>query len=305
MDAILLNQFGSVTELQSARVDRPTLKPKQILVANHAVALDPYDVKFVMGLMGEADRLPLIPGSSVAGEVVAVGAAVTDFQIGDRVAASRHHQTYAEFVPVGQSALAKIPDNLSDATAAASVLGAATGYQMITRDLDIQAGEKILIQGGTGSVGTTAIQVALMRGADVYTTANDRNSAFLEQFGPVHCIDYKTAYEQTLSGFDAVLDSIGGETALKSAKILNPGGRLRNLSNDAQLEDLSHRYQIDAQHSFATGKGDLLQELFTLIAQGTIKIPIAEVLPFSQNNLQQAHHALRQSSPLGKIVLEQ
>ncbi|RRG18472.1 NADP-dependent oxidoreductase [Weissella viridescens] len=304
MLAIKLNQFGGVDELKEVHVDRPTPAAKQVLIENHAVAIDPYDVKFVMGLMGEGDKLPLVPGSSVVGEIVAIGADVTDFKVGDRVAANRHHQTYAEYVPVGQSALAKVPDSISDATAVASVLGAATGYQMVVENLDIQAGEKVLIQGGSGSVGSAAIQAALNRGAEVYATSSPAHFDYLESFGDVHPVDYHTAYEKDLSDFDAVLDTVGGTTTVKSAQVLKAGGRLVNLSSDPQLDELSERYHITAKSAYLFGKGALLNDLFADIAAGRITIKIADTKPFNQANLQADHALMREESPVGKLVLE-
>ncbi|MBM7616894.1 NADPH:quinone reductase-like Zn-dependent oxidoreductase [Weissella uvarum] len=303
MQAIMLKQFGSVDQLEQSEVPTPELKPKQVLVQNHAVALDPYDVKFVAGQMGKADKLPLIPGSSVVGTVVAVGNKVTDFKPGDRVAANRHHQTYAEFVPVGQSALARVPDTLDDATAVAAVLGATTGYQAVTQDLNVQAGEKVFIQGGTGSVGLTAVQAALNRGAKVYASASSAHFAFLKQFGDVHPIDYHDAYELNLHDFDAVLDPFGGQSALKSAQILKVGARLRNLSDDPNLEQLSKQYQIDAQSMYLAGKGPLLADLLQQVVNGKITLPIAKKQAFTLENLRNAHEKLRHASPLGKIIL--
>ncbi|MBX4173161.1 NADP-dependent oxidoreductase [Weissella viridescens] len=304
MLAIKLNQFGGVDALKEATVDRPAPSAKQVLIENHAVAIDPYDVKFVMGLMGEGDKLPLIPGSSIVGEVVAVGADVTDFKVGERVAANRHHQTYAEYVPVGQSALAKVPDTISDATAVASVLGAATGYQMILVDLNVQAGEKVLIQGGSGSVGSVAIQAALNRGAEVYATSSAAHFDYLQSLGDVHPIDYHTDYENDLSNFDAVLDTVGGATTVKSAQVLKTGGRLVNLSSDPQLEELSQRFSIDAKASYLAGKGALLSELLADIAADRITIKIADTKPFNQENLQADHALMRAESPVGKLILE-
>ncbi|MDR3241252.1 MAG: NADP-dependent oxidoreductase [Lactobacillaceae bacterium] len=301
MQAIQIKQFGDVDVFEMAEVATPELSPKQVLIKNHATAIDPYDVKFVMGKMGENDKWPLIPGSSVAGEIIAVGSDVTDFKIGDRVAATRHLLTYAEEVPVGQSAVAKIPAEVNDVTAASAVLGAATGYQVIVNDLDVQAGQKILIQGGAGQVGAMAIQVALNLGATVYATVNPRDFDYLKSLGNVTPIDYHSAYENELKDFDGVLDTVGGKVAIQSAKILKDGGKLRSL---ATMPEQVQGYPIDAEHTYLQGKRLILAALLDDLAQGRVKIRIGQVLPFNLENVKTAHNEAREHSLAGKTVLQ-
>jgi len=301
MQAIQIKQFGDVDVFEMAEVATPELSPKQVLIKNHATAIDPYDVKFVMGKMGENDKWPLIPGSSVAGEIIAVGADVTDFKIGDHVAATRHLLTYAEEVPVGQSAVAKIPDEVNDITAASAVLGAATGYQVIVNDLDVQAGQKILIQGGAGQVGAMAIQVALNLGATVYATANPRDFDYLKSLGNVTPVDYRSDYENELTDFDGVLDTVGGNVSIQSAKILKDGGKLRSL---AAMPDAVQDYPIDAEHTYLQGKRPILAALLDDLAQERVKIRIGQVLPFNLENVKMAHDKAREHSLAGKTVLQ-
>lgn len=304
MKAVQIDAFGSVDQLYGrSDVPVPQLLPKQILVKTKVIAIDPYDVKFVQGFMGEADKLPLIPGSSVAGVVVAIGSDVADFKVGDRVAATRHHKSYAEFVPLGQSMAAKIPDEIDDETAVASVLGALTGYEAVTTAMTVKAGQKVLIQGGAGSVGSTAVQTALYLGAQVYATAKPADFDYLVSLGDVVPVDYTTDYENTLSDFDAVLDTVGGTTTVKSAKILRTGGKLRSLVGVNESEISS--YNIDAAAAVHKGKGAELAALFALIQAQKVKIRIGKVLPFTVENLRAEHQAVRDhKSGSGKVVLK-
>ncbi|MFT8466510.1 MAG: alcohol dehydrogenase catalytic domain-containing protein [Liquorilactobacillus satsumensis] len=96
MFAIQIRDYGAVDVFEEVETPRPKIKPKQVLVKQHAVAIDPYDVKFRQGLMGKDQQPPIVTGSSVAGEVVAVGDKVQAFKVGDRVAASPHLRSYAE-----------------------------------------------------------------------------------------------------------------------------------------------------------------------------------------------------------------
>lgn len=301
MKAIQLENYGPVTGLNEINTDTPKLLKKQLLVKNHAVAIDPYDVKFIAGKMGTSEELPLIPGSSVVGEVVTIGSDVTDFKVGDRIAATRHQKTYAELIPVGQSVATKVPDGIDDVHAVAAVIGAATGYQMIHRDLNVQPGQKVLIQGGAGAVGSVAVQAALNIGAQVYATAKPADFDYLRSFGDVTPVDYHTTYENELSGFDAVLDTIGGSVSVQSAKILKSGGILRGLAglDEAALS----AFDIDAANTFSDGKRPNLEALFADMVAGKIKLRIGQILPFTLTNLRNVHEQARQHSLQGKTVL--
>lgn len=246
--------------------------------------------------MGTDKPTPLIPGSSVSGQVIAVGDEVENFSIGDRVAASTHLRSYAQYVAVSQSLLAKIPDNVSYETAAATVLGAQTGYQMVTVDLDIQPGESVLIHGGAGSVGSAAIQAARLRGAQtIYTTASSTATAYLQAIdSQVQVIDYRTtALTQALpEGVDVILDTIGGDTLQQSLNVLKPQGRLVSLVEDATDQRV--------QHSYLQSNGQRLETLLGLVSVGKISIRIAKVAPFDAENMKQFQTL---KHVLGKLVL--
>ena len=296
MYAVEMINYGDLdvlTDTQTAQ--RPEIKSKQVLV-QHATAIDPYDVKFRQGLMGTDKTTPLIPGSSVSGQVIAVGDEVENFSIGDRVAASTHLKSYAQYVAVSQSLLAKIPDNVSYETAAATVLGAQTGYQMVTVDLDIQPGESVLIHGGAGSVGSAAIQAARLRGAQtIYTTASSTATAYLQAIdSQVQVIDYRTtALTQALpEGVDVILDTIGGDTLKQSLNVLKPQGRLVSLVEDATDQRV--------QHSYLQSNGQRLETLLGLVSVGKISIRIAKVAPFDAENMKQFQTL---KHVLGKLVL--
>ncbi|MCT3058125.1 NADP-dependent oxidoreductase [Leuconostoc citreum] len=297
MYAVEMINYGDLdvlTDTQTAQ--RPEIKSKQVLVQQHATAIDPYDVKFRQGLMGTDKPTPLIPGSSVSGQVIAVGDEVENFSIGDRVAASTHLKSYAQYVAVNQSLLAKIPDNVSYETAAATVLGAQTGYQMVTVDLDIQPSESVLIHGGAGSVGSAAIQAARLRGAQtIYTTASSTATAYLQAIdSQVQVIDYRTtALTQALpEGVDVILDTIGGDTLQQSLNVLKPQGRLVSLVEDATDQRV--------QHSYLQSNGQRLETLLGLVSVGKMSIKIAQVAPFDAENMKQFQTL---KHVLGKLVL--
>lgn len=296
MLAIEMSEFGTPTVLKSSRVDTPKLTPSQVLIQNHAIAIDPYDVKFIAGLMGD-HKMPLIPGSSVVGEIIAIGDKVTDFKVGDRVAASRHLKTYAELVPVHQKNLAKVPDNISDELAAAVVLGAATGYEMITGQLDVQAGQNILITGAAGAVGSVAVQATLLRGANAFAYVRPNQAERVAALGNVTILDNDIVPDVQ---FDGVLNTIPNLNLLEQvAKQLTPGGKL--LSLVPVSDALANNEQV--QNVYASAAGEYLANLLTDMSANKIEIAIADVMPFNQKNLQEAHRIMLEDHPQGKLVL--
>lgn len=300
MKAIQIEKFGDVDEMKMHDVEIPVLGKKQILVQNNMVALDPYDIKYVMGVYGPNDRWPVIPGSSVAGTVIELGADVNDFKLGERVVATRHLKTYAELVPVGQSALAKIPADVSDEIAVAAALGAATGYQMIMEKLAVQAGERVLIHGGAGQVGAMAIQVALLQGAEVVATASPDDFEFVRSLGVQEVLDYHKLSWESLAPFDAILDPIGGKMTEKSVKVLKIHGRLKTLGMIPEtLQDGS-----DVEAVYADIKRPTLERVLALLAEQRVHIRIGDILSFTEQNIRQAHLAGRQHSLRGKTIFK-
>lgn len=289
--------YGGVDVLVATKTAvQPIIKPTQVLVKQHATAIDPYDVKFRQGLMGQEKTVPLISGSSVAGEIVALGEEVTGFTIGDRVAASLHLNSYAEFVALGRKAVAKIPDNVSYAQAAALALGAQTGYQMITEDLNVQADESVLILGGAGSVGLTALQMAKLRGVnEIFTTAVGEGISFLKQFDSnLHVIDARAEQLAKIipEGVDVILDTIGHDTLKQALSVLKPTGRLVSLVGDDS--------DVRVTHGYLKSNGEQLRDLLQLVSEDKIKVIISDSKPFNVENLktfQTLKHVI------GKLVL--
>lgn len=289
--------YGGVDVLVATKTAvQPIIKPTQVLVKQHATAIDPYDVKFRQGLMGQEKTVPLISGSSVAGEIVALGEEVTGFTIGDRVAASPHLNSYAEFVALGRKAVAKIPDNVSYAQAAALALGAQTGYQMITEDLNVQADESVLILGGAGSVGLTALQMAKLRGVnEIFTTAVGEGISFLKQFDSnLHVIDARAEQLAKIipEGVDVILDTIGHDTLKQALSVLKPTGRLVSLVGDDS--------DVRVTHGYLKSNGEQLRDLLQLVSEDKIKVIISDIKPFNVENLktfQTLKHVI------GKLVL--
>jgi NADPH:quinone reductase-like Zn-dependent oxidoreductase len=297
MQAIVMNAYGPSDVLAQAEVATPTLGPDDVLVAQHATAIDPYDVKFRAGQMGKKLTPPLIPGSSVAGVIIGLGEQVTDFELGERVAANRHLRSNAEYVSVPQRLLARIPENVTFTTAAAVALSGQTGYQLVTHDAAIQPDEQVLILGGSGNVGIIAAQLANLRGTHVTTTVSSAHTSAVEDLLPeATVLDYRQVnFAQFTEHFDVIIDTVGGASFVESLQTLRPEGRAITIASDHEDQRVTSVY--------VKTDGQQLQSLLQLIGNGDVHVPIATVAPFNVHQLRALHDRSVQQSDFGKLVL--
>ncbi|MCV3296105.1 MAG: NADP-dependent oxidoreductase [Oenococcus sp.] len=303
MKVIEINQFGNVDVFYEGSKELPPLKAHQLLIKNYATAIDPYDVAYRQGLYGGEDKLPTVLGSSTAGIVLAIGSEVTNFAVGDRIAASPHLRSYAERLTVLEKQAAIIPDNVTFVQAAAVALGYQTGYQAVTEELDFQKGQSILVHGGSGSVGFAAIQKAKEIGASqIYATASSKGKTFLQQYDPaIHVFDYHSEdFTQMTDKVDAIVDPIGGQTQEKSLQLLKAQGKLvttKDLTAKAESAPFDSR-------AFYLNSGQTLADLLTDISAGSIVVKINQSDKFNLENLKKFHTIFQEGHPLGKLVLE-
>jgi NADPH:quinone reductase-like Zn-dependent oxidoreductase len=167
-------------------------------------------------------------GHDVAGVVTQVGAAVTDFKVGDEVYARPRDLrigTFAEYIAIDQNDVAPKPASLTLHEAAALPLVALAAWQILVERAQVKPGQKVLVHAGAGGLGSTVIQLAKHLGAHVATTTTGATEALVRDLGADLVIDYtKHDFSQVLSGYDLVLDSLGGENLMKSLTVLKPGG---------------------------------------------------------------------------------
>lgn len=164
MKAAIIKKYGDIDQFEVTDIDKPVLKKDEVLVQNVATSINPIDYKARQGLLQSMFdwQFPVVLGWDVAGKIVALGDQVTDFKIGDEVFARPdidpvgHNGSYAEYTAVKEDKLALKPGNISFEEAAAVPLAGLTALQML-RQLNLAAGQKILIQGGAGGVGIFAI----------------------------------------------------------------------------------------------------------------------------------------------------
>lgn len=213
-------------------IPQPVPGVNQVVVKIAATAINPLDNMIVNGEFRQLFpyKLPQPLGNEFAGTVTAVGAGTTQFVIGDEVFARpdiNRIGSFAEYIVVDESDLAAKPSNLSMEEAASLPLVLLTAIQAFTEKSTVRPDTKVFIQGGTGGLGSIAIQVAKHLGATVATTVSTANVELAAKLGADIVIDYRTQnYEDHLSDFDVVLDTLGGNETTRAMKVLAPGGTL-------------------------------------------------------------------------------
>ncbi len=228
MRAFAFDQYGQ--PVHEADVPEPTVGERDVLVRVTAAGLNQLDEGIRAGRFKAIlpYQTPLVLGHDLAGTVVDTGPRVRDFKSGDEVYARvRDHRigTFAERIAVDEADLAPAPATIGPVEAASLPLVALTAWQALVDLGEVRPGQKVLIHGGAGGVGTIAIQLAKHLGAEVATTVSGKDADFMRELGADVVVDYRTQdFESELSGYDFVLDSLGGENLARSLRILRPGG---------------------------------------------------------------------------------
>ena len=241
MKAMMLPRFGGGDQFRLEEIERPTPEPGEVLVRIAGTSVNPVDAKARAGALTQmfpAERLPLLLGFDASGHVEEVGTGVTDWRPGEAVygfpgadpgtSMQFSRGTFAEYVCLRTDEIAAAPRSLPLAEAGAVPLAAMTAWHGLMTQGEMQRGQRVLIQGGSGGVGHFAVQLAHRLGATVYATASGRNTEFLRELGADVAIDYNdTDRLQELTGqMDLVFDLAGGKAEETSWAALTPDGML-------------------------------------------------------------------------------
>ncbi|WP_245964504.1 NADP-dependent oxidoreductase [Rufibacter immobilis] len=310
MRAAYYEAFGSADQIKVGELEVPELKEGEVLVRIKAAAVNPVDSAVREGHLKQflPINFPAIPGWDVAGVVEDRGFSARRFAVGDEVYAYARrplvqHGTFAEYIALPESYLARKPQNLSFEETAGIPLVGLTAYQSLFDAGNLQAGQTVLILGASGGIGTLGIQLAKNCGATVIGVASQKNHAFMQELGAHHTIDYngqdvgEAVKAIAPDGVDLIFDAASGETLTQSLKALKPDGKLVSILNQGQDLDKN----LNFQYVFVEPNSAELDILCELAEAGKLKVHVSQTYP-----LDQAAEAMRQIEThhtKGKIVI--
>ena len=305
MKAVVAHEYGAPEVLKFEEVPRPEPKEDEALVRVIASGVNPADPLTLSGKYARefGTRLPLIPGYDIAGIVEKTGPNVTKLKAGDAVYGyPTFGGGWADYVTVKEWEVAAKPKSLNFVEAASVPMGALTAWQALVDVAKLHAGQTILIHGGSGGVGSFAVQIAKARGARVIATASTANQDLLRQLGADVAVDYaKTRFDDVAKDVDVVLDPVGKETLARSYDVVKKGGIVMSLVARPDPVELKKRGIHGAGISAHPDAADLA-EIGQLIDAGKIKPIVTQILPLSEAITAQQQAATHHTR--GKVVLQ-
>lgn len=325
MKAAVFTRYGG-PEVVSVRDQRkPEIGPDQILVRTHATTVNSGDsrirgmrvpagfvpmVRMMFGIFGPRKSRQVL-GSSLAGEIVEVGGAVTGYQVGQRVVASLKQSTgaHAQFVALSaQDALAPVPDGVSLEDAASVIFGGHTALHFLEDLGDIQPGQKILVNGASGSVGAAMVQVAVHHGARVTGVCSTKNMALVRDLGAAEVLDYTASdvLDAGVSGpYDRVVDCVGNLNWQDVRPCLTAQGRFLMVIADfwpSMLAEFSKKTEGQRRLTGTSNPSvDDLKRLLAMLESGAMTPLIDSTFPLS--DIQQAHARVDTERKRGNVVV--
>ncbi len=330
MLAARIHEYGTADVFRLEEVPAPSVGPLDVGIAVQATSVNPVDYKIRAGAQRGVIRLklPFILGMDVSGTVTEVGGQVTQFKVGDQVFASPSHErmgTYAEQVTVRAAEVALKPKSLSHVEAASLPLVALTAYDALVTACQVRAGQRVLIQAGSGGVGSAAVQIAKHLGAEVYATCSARNAELVRSLGADHVIDYTTQdFVEVARGVDAVLESVGGADISRAVRATRRGGHVAMITTG--MPEMTARFgpqlgvlALGLQLAWRIASARLahgvklhvvtrkalaanLTWLAELADQGKLRPLVDEVFPLSR--IADAHRRIETGRVRGKLVVE-
>jgi NADPH:quinone reductase-like Zn-dependent oxidoreductase len=306
MKAVLFAAHGGPEMLRLGEAPDPVAGPGEVVVDVHAASINAADYKVRLGGGGYSNlKLPHILGRDFSGVVSAVGPGVTDFKVSDAVFGVTDQGIegcYAEKLAIKATIIAKKPDRLGHAEAAAMGLTSLTALWAVEDTAKLKAGETILIQGGAGGVAGFGIQLAKHLGATVITTASARNHDYVKSLGADRAIDYNAQdFAKAAGDCDVVFDTVGGEVQVRSYDVLKPGGRLVWIAA-APAGFQPGRKDVQVLRPNVARDRAHLERMLALYDRGAVWPP--EITRYKLADAAEAHRVSEGRHLQGKLVLE-
>lgn len=303
MKAVRVHEYGSADVLTLEEAPRPQPPGTgELLVRVRASSVNPADWKTRAGYFKQwmPLTLPFVLGRDVSGVVEAIGPGVSRFKKGDEVYGVVSG-AYAEYAVAKEAEVAHKPRSIDHTRAAVIPLAALTAWQALFDKARLAAGQRVLIHGAAGGVGSFAVQLAKWSGATVIATASARNQALLRQLGVDEPIDYeKTRFSDVTRNVDVVIDTIGGDTQQRSLSVLRRGGILVSVAAPPSAGEAA-KFGVRAEFLATQPSSSHLTEIAKLVDSGRVKPIVESVLPLSE--VRRAHQMSESGHTRGKIAL--
>ncbi len=310
MKAAQINKYGGseVVEINK-NAPNPTVSQGHLLIEVHAAGVNPVDWNIREGYMRQMVPLkfPATLGGDFSGVVAEGGEGVSGIKKGDEVYGHASiirggSGSFAEFASADVNTTVHKPKNASHVEAAALPLTGVSAWQALVDHIGLSRGEKILIHGGAGGIGSIAIQLAKYLGAYVATTVSAKDIPYVKELGADEAIDYKNqSFEDLVHDYDAVYDTVGGETYAKSFKVLKKGGIIVSMLEQPR-SDFMEQYGVNAIGQFTQVNSERLSKLAELVEKRAIKVHVEKTFPLEQAGEALAY--LQNGHPQGKVVLK-
>jgi NADPH:quinone reductase len=322
MKAIVVREFGEPSVMRVAEIPTPAHGPDQLLVRVRAAGVNPVDTYIRKGVYARRPHLPYTPGSDGAGTVAAMGGQVTGFSTGARVyitgTAAGPFGSYAEYAVCESAQVHRLPENVSYAQGAALGVPYGTAYRALVQRAEARPGETVLVHGGTGGVGTAAIQLARAAGMKVIATAGSRaGMKLLGELGVDHAFEHSDPdYADRIlaatdgRGVDIVLEMLANVNLNRDLSLLARHGRVIVIGNRGTIEidprqAMAREADIRGMLLFNTPAAEMAEMHAAIVAglgNGTLKPVVGREWPLEE--APRAHEAVLAPGAHGKIVLK-
>jgi NADPH:quinone reductase-like Zn-dependent oxidoreductase len=315
MRAAILRKNGPIDSVELGEIDAPTVGPDEILVRVHAAAINPADIKVVTGKGGggfiHAMKFPMTFGYDFSGVVGEVGARVSSRNVGDLVFGhlpyswSTRQGSFAELVAVKPDSVGVKPQNVSHEDAAGAATVGCTALQAMRDKGGLRAGQRVLVNGASGGVGSYAVQIARLLGAEVWGTASAAKAGFVRGLGAAHVVDYReTPLASIGETFDVLLDAAANSSFQRTKHLLNRGGAYVTLLPSPSLLGgmLSSLFSSKRCTSITVKSREAdLDQLGAWLADGGLNASVEKT--FSLSDIAGGLSALQSGSVRGKLAV--
>ena len=310
MKSAQINRYGGSEVIDiNQNTPEPTLSSGKVLVSIKSAGVNPVDWKIREGAFQQMIHLqfPFTLGMDFSGVIKQVGEGVSsDFKQGDEVygqagVINGGSGAFAEMALAKTESIANKPKRLSHVEAAALPLVGVSAWRALIENIGLSNGQRILIHGGAGGIGSIAIQLAKYLGASVATTVSANDKVFVQELGADHVIDYKSQnFEDLLHDYDSAFDTVGGETYKRSFKVLKKGGIIISMLEQPNSE-LMNQYNVKAIFQFTQADRQRLTKLAEWVDQSNIRVNTDRT--FLLDEAGKALDYQKDVHPRGKVVL--